>query len=144
MGEESSAQVQEELQQAREKAENAEKQLELAHEQIASLRNENEASKDEATRLEEEKKATEKDFSDFKTTTAESEKSSQIALENLQKELAEIVAQNDVLACDLAAEKKRAAEIEALGSSSTNTLVEEKAALSKSLSENETKLEELK
>ena len=45
---------------------------------------------------------------------------------------------------DLAAEKKRAAEIEALGSSSTNTLVEEKAALSKSLSENETKLEELK
>jgi uncharacterized protein YlxW (UPF0749 family) len=45
---------------------------------------------------------------------------------------------------DLAAEKKRAAEIEALGSSSANSLVEEKAALSKSLSENESKLEELK
>lgn len=45
---------------------------------------------------------------------------------------------------DLAAEKKRAAEIEALGDSSTNSLVEEKAALSKSLSENENKLEKLK
>ena len=60
--EESSAQVHEELAQAKEKAENAEKQLELAHEQIACLRNENEASKDEATRLEEEKTASEKDF----------------------------------------------------------------------------------
>ena len=64
--EQSSAQVLQELRDAKEKAENAEKQLELAHEQIASLRNENEASKDEATRLEEEKNTSEKDFCKIK------------------------------------------------------------------------------
>jgi len=64
--EQSSAQVLQELHDAKEKAENAEKQLELAHEQIASLRNENEASKDEATRLEEERNTSEKDFCKIK------------------------------------------------------------------------------
>ncbi|CBY19245.1 unnamed protein product [Oikopleura dioica] len=157
--EQSSAQVLQELRDAKQKAENAEKQLELAHEQIASLRNENEASKDEATRLEEEKNTIfmlllEKlcklvsETSELKQQFKEKLESAKASVDEKSTNLENLKLQHITAVEELEKSQKSAEALEKEKNDSIRSLTEElekhSISLQESSSKNETLSEEIK